>query len=181
MLLTRYVPLSLFCVAAQDFTAAHEFAATNAKHNVSATHSIYVAALEIDDLDIYDEHHRHIIQILQTMTVPENVPRSRKHLLHMEATKYHIAHEHLFHRGNKANVSRCGICHDIDKCNILVALHDNSGHRGWDAIVKKVMEYYCWRNLYKDVENHIKNCYRCQKRQNVRVEEVVHPNLTSAM
>ena len=44
-----------------------------------------MSALEIDDLDAYDEHHRHIIQFLQTMTVPENIPKKR--LFCMQATE----------------------------------------------------------------------------------------------
>lgn len=77
--------------------------------------------------------------------------------------------------------SQLVICHDIDKHNILLALHDNGGHRGRDATMKKVLERYLWRNLYQDVENYVKSCDSCQRRQNVRVEEELHPNLTSAM
>ena len=51
---------------------------------------------------------------------------------------------HLFqgHKQANANLSFYVICHDIDKYNILFALHDNSGYRGRDTIPKKVIEHY---------------------------------------
>ena len=35
--------------------------------------------------------------------------------------------------------------------------------------------------MYRDTKEHVKSCDECQRRLNVRVEEVLHPNLTSVM
>src|SRR4029077_12159711 len=69
----------------------------------------------------------------------------------------------------------------IRQNEIMVALYDESGHRGRDGIVKKILEHYWWRNMYRDVESYVKSCDKCQRRINIHVEEVLHPNLTSIM
>ena len=43
------------------------------------------------------------------------------------------------------------------------------------------METYWWKNVYRDAEEYVKSCDECQRRIKIRVEEELHPNLTSTM
>ena len=84
-------------------------------------------------------------------------------------------------RNTKKKPSRRVICNDEAKKAILIALHEESGHRGRDGTARKILELYWWRDIYRDTKLHVQSCDECQKRFNVRVEEVLHPNLTSTM
>ena len=84
-------------------------------------------------------------------------------------------------RNTKKKPSRRVICDEGAKKAILIALHEESGHRGRDGTARKILERYWWRNIYRDTKMHVQSCDECQKRFNVRVEEVLHPNLTSTM
>ena len=78
-------------------------------------------------------------------------------------------------------MSRKVICRENNKKAIMAALHEEGGHRGRDGTITKMLERYWWKNLYPDTKVHVQSCDECQSRLNVRVEEVLHPNLTSVM
>ena len=99
----------------------------------------------------------------------------------MEATKYHIFRGILFRRGKIRKPPLRVVCQEDRKTATLTALHHESGHRGRDGTVKKVMERYWWRNVYRDAGDYVKSCNECQHRINIRVEQELHPNLTSTM
>ena len=126
----------------------------------------------------YDDHHLSIIHFLQTLQIPPSIQAGKEHKFRIEATKYQIVRGALFRRGKNGKPSQRVICQEDRKRPILTALHDESGHRGRDDTVEKVMERYWWRNAYRDAEEYVKSCDECQCRINIRVEEELHPNLT---
>ena len=136
---------------------------------------------EIADLAQYDEHYHKIIRFLQTLQVPTDIPVSTDRHFRIEATKYHIVDGVLFRRNTKGRMSRKVICHENDKKAILKALYEESGHRRRDGRAKKILERYWWRNVYRDTKEHVQSCDKSQRRLNVRLEEVLPPNLTSTM
>jgi transposase InsO family protein len=73
------------------------------------------------------------------------------------------------------------ICDELNQKAIITTLHDESGHRGRDATIKRILERYWWKSVYRDTQNYVKTCDQCQRRQNLRVEEELRPNLTSTM
>ena len=87
----------------------------------------------------YDEHHLSIIHFLQTLQIPPSIQADKERKFLMEATKYHIVRGILFRRGKVGKPSLRVICQEDRKRAILTALHDESGHRGRDGTVKKVM------------------------------------------
>ena len=129
----------------------------------------------------YDEHHLSIICFLQTLQVPPSIWADRERKFRIEATEYHIARGILFRREKIGKPSLRVIYRGDRKRAILSALHDESGHRGRDRTVKKVMERYWWKNVYRDAEEYVKSCDECQKRINIHIEEELHLNLTSTM
>ena len=140
-----------------------------------------VSELEIADLTQYDEHYHKIIRFLQTLQVPTEVPEKKARHFRKEATQYNVADRVLYRRNTKNRVSRKVIYHENVKMAILKALHEESGHRGRDGTAKEILERYWWRNVYRDTKEHVRSCDECQHRLNVRVEEVLLPNLKSTM
>ena len=106
----------------------------------------------------YDEHHLSIICFLQTLQVPPSIWADRECKFRIDATKYHIARGILFRREKIGKPSLRVTYREDRKRAILSALHDESGHRGSDRTVKKVMERYWWKNVYRDAEEYIKSC-----------------------
>ena len=104
----------------------------------------------------YDEHHLTIIRFLQTLQIPPSIQADTGRKFRMEATKYQIAREILFCREKVGKPALRVICREDRQRAILAALHDESGHRGRDATVKKVMERCWWKNLYRDAEEYVK-------------------------
>ena len=90
----------------------------------------------------YDEHHVSIIHFLQTLQIPPYIQADRERKFRMEATKYHIVRGILFRCGKVGKPSLRVICQEDGKRAILTALHDESGHRGRDGTVNKVMQRY---------------------------------------
>jgi transposase InsO family protein len=162
------------------------FAATQKRVELETIRSCTVIptilpALDIADLSQYDDHHRRVIEFLQTLRIPAGIAPGRERFFRLDATQYHVVGGELMRRNTKKKPSRRVICDDNAKKAILIALHEESGHRGRDGTAKKILERYWWRNIYRDTKLHVQSCDECQKRFNVRVEEVLHPNLPSTM
>src|SRR5215469_8337776 len=53
---------------------------------------------------------------------------------------------------------------------IMYMMHDHptSAHFGINATYEKIRERYYWKNMRKDVEEYIKTCDQCQKREKPR-------------
>ena len=106
----------------------------------------------------YDEHHLSMIPLLQTLQIPPSIQADKERKFRIEATKYYIARELLFGHGKIGKPSLRVICREDRKRGILATLHDESGHRGRDGTVKKVMERYWWKNVYRITQEYFKSC-----------------------
>ena len=137
--------------------------------------------IQIAYMEEYDEHHHRVIWFLQTLQVPAEIAEGKERHFRKAATQYHIAEGMLFRRNTRGRVSRKVICRENDKKAIMTALYEEGGHRGREGTTKKILERYWRKNVYRDKKEHVKSFHECQQRLNVRVEEVVHPNLTSVM
>ena len=90
----------------------------------------------------YDEYHLRIAQFLQTLQTPIEIPRNNEKSFHMEATKYHLVQAELFRQGTRGRPSMRAICGESRQFEIMMALHDESGHRGRDGTAKKISVHY---------------------------------------
>jgi transposase InsO family protein len=55
-----------------------------------------------------------------------------------------------------------------DKEAVLMACHDDLGHKGIAATEKTVLHRFWWRDIRSDVEKWVKSCMACQKRSEVK-------------
>ena len=69
------------------------------------------------------------------------------------------------------------------KNQILKEFHDTlwAGHRGIWATYHKIKERYWWKGLYKDVEEFVASCIKCQLQSKVRYRDELHPTYPLAM
>ena len=142
---------------------------------------LIVISLAVPGIREYDAHYASIIHFLQTLETPKDLSTRHEKLFRMEITKYHIVQGKLFRCRTKGRPSQRVIYQENHKKAILAALHDKSGHRGKDGKVNEVLECFWWKNVYRDTEQYVKPCNKCQRRINIRVEEELYPNLTSTM
>src|SRR5581483_3992244 len=64
-----------------------------------------------------------------------------------------------------------------EKETVLFRLHDHptSGHFGIETTLNRIKEKYYWKNMKKDVENYIKSCEQCQKRNKGHGKAPIYP------
>ncbi|CAB4407104.1 unnamed protein product [Rhizophagus irregularis] len=60
---------------------------------------------------------------------------------------------------------------------VMYMMHDHelSAHFGIQATYEKIKEKYWWKNMKRDVEEYVKSCDNCQRRNNPRGLHELHP------
>lgn len=69
------------------------------------------------------------------------------------------------------------------KNEVLEEFHDSlwTEHRGIWATYNKIKEQYWWKGLYKDVEDFVASCTKCQLQSKMRYRNEFHPTYPLAM
>ena len=69
------------------------------------------------------------------------------------------------------------ISKQMDKIYLITAYHDEmwAGHRGTWPTYLKLKEKFYWKNMFKDVENFVRSCQKCQLFSTVGEREELHP------
>ena len=62
-----------------------------------------------------------------------------------------------------------------ERVRILMEMHDEKGHMGQKATYNLVAKRYQWKGMYVDVMEWVKRCEECQKRDQRRFQEHLHP------
>ena len=55
---------------------------------------------------------------------------------------------------------------EIDSVIFMTHNHHTGGHFGKDATYNKISTRFWWKGMYKDIENYIRTCDACQRRDN---------------
>ena len=123
-----------------------------------------------------------IIHYLKDFEHPEGLTCKKYLQFQYFATKFLLCKEEMLFRGAKPNIPPKRIIWDPDeRIDIISKLHDESRHRGRQGTYSKVALHYWWPHQYRDVENFIKTCEQCQKRQPNQVDEELHRTLYSTL
>ena len=54
-------------------------------------------------------------------------------------------------------------------------IHDEIGDKGRGATFEQVKRRYQWKGMFPDIDEWVKSCIECQKRDQIRYEEGLHP------
>jgi hypothetical protein len=64
------------------------------------------------------------------------------------------------------------------RTKIMQEMHEEKGHMGQKATYNLISKRYQWRGMYDDVVEWVKTCDGCQKRDQRRFDEPLHPTWT---
>ncbi|MES9879780.1 MAG: DDE-type integrase/transposase/recombinase [Sedimenticola sp.] len=122
------------------------------------------------ELQRNDPKLKDIIDFLENDTLPENVTDARRVQIEsqnyvMDGNDNKILFHFYFPRGKKENIDNAikqlalpgSLIGDI-----LKGFHDFSSHLGFDKTYLAVRQKFFWKGQYKDVQDYIRSCTRCQ-------------------
>ena len=127
----------------------------------------------------YSEKSEEIAKYLLTLRKPPGMGTKEFRKWRKEALKYKVQDRHLFRRNTK-NIPLRRVIDDIkEQEEIMISLHDETGHRGREGTYRRIADRYWWTHMYEEVRNYVKSCERCQLRDPSREEEALHPTWVS--
>ena len=142
-----------------------------------------LVAVEAEGLlaDGYSEDSWRIARYLTTLRKPEGMNRAEFRGFKRKALQHAVLEGNLYRRAGKQFPQRLVIDSDVRKAEILKELHEDFGHKGRESTYKKIADRYYWENCYKDVQDYVASCERCQFRDPHRLEEALYPTWLSAL
>lgn len=129
----------------------------------------------------FPQPYRDIAEYLTTLTVPGNIPVQERRRFIRKATQFLLQNGILWRRAKTDEPPKRVIFNDLEKAEIIRAMHDEGGHRGREGTYKKIMLRYWWVGMYHDVRKFVQSCEPCQKRSAVKPNEPLHPTLFSSL
>jgi hypothetical protein len=123
----------------------------------------------------YTEESQRLAKYLQDSRRPQNMTNEDFRALQKSSQNYFVRGEHLFRKPTHNRPSRRVIDKNADKLSILKALHNDSAHHGRESTSQRIHDRYFWEGQYRDVEEFIKTCVECQKRDAQRRANAMTP------
>ena len=96
----------------------------------------------------------------------------------MTQAKYFEIRHHLLYKKNKRNPDRplrVIKYTEVEPVLYMMHKHSTAGHLGMDTMYYKISEHYYWDQMYCDIQEYVKTCEECQRRQKGRRKEPLHP------
>src|SRR5260364_360557 len=63
---------------------------------------------------------------------------------------------------------------EVEPILYMMHKHPTAGHLGTDTMYYKIAERYYWDQMYRDIQEYVKTCETCQKRQKGKRKEPLH-------
>jgi hypothetical protein len=112
----------------------------------------------------YSEELQHIAKYLTTLRKPKRLTASEFRQFRKKAMKYVMRDGLIFRRESKNIPSRLVVDSGEEQTKIIMALHDESGHKGRESTYRKIADYYYWESCYTMTKAYIVGCKICQRR-----------------
>jgi integrase-like protein len=129
--------------------------------------------LDFMNLDQY----YNLYHYLDTDQFPSESTDQEQKQLRTQAKYFEIRH-HLLYKKNRRNPDRplrVIKWTEIEPVLYMMHKHPTAGHLGTDAMYHKISERYYWDQMYRDIQEYVKTCEECQRRQKGRRKEPLHP------
>jgi Integrase zinc binding domain len=125
------------------------------------------------NLDRYYQLYRY----LETDEIPEEFTESQKKQLMNQARYFETKHKLLYKKNKKDPQQPLRVIKwtEVEPILYMMHKHPTARHLETDAIYYKIAERYYWDQMYKDIQEYIKTCEECQKRQKGRRKELLYP------
>jgi hypothetical protein len=127
--------------------------------------------------DQYNDESRAIAEYLSTLRRPEllnGLARSEWKRWKQDAHRFTVQDGQLFRKAGRKAPLRRYVDNDELRSEVMLQLHEGTGHFGIEAATRLVADRYWWPNLYMDVKRHVKSCFECQMRIGARTQEELH-------
>src|SRR6185312_12770389 len=114
---------------------------------------------------------------LESNKLPEEFTDYEKKQL-INQTRYFEIRHNLLNKKNRKDPEhplRVIKWTEVEPILYMMHKHPTAGHLGTDAMYYKIAEQYYWDQMYRDVQEYVKTCETCQKRQRGRRKEPLHP------
>lgn len=108
---------------------------------------------------------------LETMKLPEELTEKGKQQFIKYTSKFFIKGETMWKKENKGRHQRV-VRDNRKRYSLLIASHDQLGHRGIYATRRTLTDRFWWPNIEDDVHWFLRTCHACQTRS---LENVVLP------
>ena len=114
---------------------------------------------------------------LESDKLPEEFTDYEKKQLINQARYFEIRHNLLYKKNRKDPEHPLRVIKwtELEPILYMMHKHPTAGHLGTDAMYYKIAERYYWDQMYRDVQEYVKTCETCQKRQRGRRKEPLHP------
>jgi len=114
---------------------------------------------------------------LESDKLPEEFTDYEKKQLTNQARYFEIRHNLLYKKNRKDPEHPLRVIKwtEVEPILYMMHKHPTAGHLGTDAMYYKIAERYYWDQMYRDVQEYVKTCETCQKRQRGRRKEPLHP------
>lgn len=134
--------------------------------------------------DLYEGRLRDIGIYLSTLKRQEGwLDKTFKDIRH-QSYDYLLRDGFLWKRPKRKDGVPLRVVGDLETKNLLLKeFHDTlwAGHRGIWATYNKIKERYWWKGLYKDVEEFVASCTKCQLQSKIRYRDELHPTYPLAI
>ena len=114
---------------------------------------------------------------LESDKIPEEFTDYQKKQLINQARYFEIRHNLLYKRNRKDTEHPFRVIKwtEVEPILYMMHKHPTAGHLGTDAMYYKIAELYYWDQMYWDIQEYVKTCETCQKRQKEKRKEPLHP------
>jgi len=104
---------------------------------------------------------------LESDKLPEEFTDYKKKQFINQARYFEIRHNLLCKKNQKDPEHPLRVIKwtEVEPILYMMHKHPTAGHLGTDAMYYKIAERYYWDQMYRDVQEYIKTCETCQKRQ----------------
>jgi ribonuclease HI len=133
------------------------------------------------DADLYEDDPDDVIlgQYLTTLERPDGMTDSQYQQLRKKSRNFLVRDGMLFKRSRRHGVPpRRVIGLKEQREDVMWEMHEEKGHMGQKATYNLISKRYQWKGMYNDVAEWVKTCDGCQKRDQRRYDEPLHPTWT---
>ena len=123
------------------------------------------------------DHYINLTTYLELDELPPDLTENEKRTI-IKQSRYYELRNRLLYKKNRKNPDkpiRVIKWTEVEPILYMMHSHPTAGHLGTDAMYYKISERYYWDQMYKDIQNYVKSCETCQKREKGRRKEPLHP------
>lgn len=121
--------------------------------------------------------YREFMNYLEKTQLPDEMKNDEKRDFERQAQRYCIRNNQLYYKNTNKNVvnNLLTVVQPPEAMEALKLCHQQTGHPGVDATIRRLRQTYYWPTMNDDVRAYVRGCPNCQLRRNEPLVEPLHP------